>query len=80
MLKLTNPYPNDFEHCCVCRVSTAFWYEEKDVPLCRICAEITEERKVPTKEKWNKTEEMYERLENLRDLAYNNHKNGSIFQ
>lgn len=42
------------EHCCVCNDPTRTWFKEKDVALCRQCAEDIDEKDVPSKEEWFK--------------------------
>lgn len=40
------------EHCCFCAVRTKTWFAEKDVAVCRSCAEHKVSADVPSKADW----------------------------
>ncbi len=44
------------ERCCFCRRPTDYWYEAKDVAVCRSCAPHAEGCDVPTKAVWMRRE------------------------
>lgn len=46
------------EHCCFCRRPTQYWFEPKDVAVCRACAPHAEETDVPTKKVWCRREDI----------------------
>ncbi len=40
------------EHCAFCWAPTTFWFEPKDVAVCRWCAAKVRASDVPTKAEW----------------------------
>lgn len=63
MVKVHDPFPSDegiAENCCICREPTYYWYQPKDVALCKKCAHTIEEEDIPTKIDWILQEELAE--------------------
>jgi len=52
-----------YEHCCKCRAPTPYWYEPRDVPLCRACSKVTNVGEIPTKAQWWAEEEPDDRAD-----------------
>lgn len=48
--------PDEFgpplEPCAICYERTKFWYEPKDVAVCKKCAEVVTPDQIPSKERW----------------------------
>lgn len=40
------------EHCALCKKSTHFWYEPKDVAVCQKCATTATHESIPSKSEW----------------------------
>ena len=41
-----------YEHCSICKSPTPYWYEPKDVALCKACAKTVKPDDIPTKKEW----------------------------
>ena len=41
-----------YEDCCMCGTPTPFWYPQKDVPLCKGCANDHDATDIPSKQEW----------------------------
>lgn len=54
----SDPDPITMEKCCFCRTPTRYWFEAKDVAVCRRCARYAEASDVPTKKAWCRREEI----------------------
>jgi predicted amidophosphoribosyltransferase len=60
-VEVYDPFPGDkgiLENCCICRESTEFWYQPKDVALCKNCAKSIDHDDIPTKLDWILKEEL----------------------
>lgn len=50
--------PHVRERCCFCRRPTHYWFEPKDVAVCRACAPHADESDVPSKKVWCRREDI----------------------
>lgn len=44
------------ERCCFCREVTPYWYQPKDVAVCKGCAPYANPEDVPSKKDWLRRE------------------------